>query len=299
MPFGITVAGGCNGSASTNQTLLNDPSGIAVGFNNTFYVTDTTDRLFVFDLNNRTGRVLTTFSSWPALLFFDNRTSNIYATIYSINLVYIWPTNQTIPPSGISYSSCSMNWVYTPMGITVDSVGNVYISNLYCNWVTKWAPNATNSTIVAGSPTGSSGSNSLSLYQPYGLALDESNSFLYVVDRYNNRIQRFVLGGSGIGVTVAGGNGQGSAANQLSNPAGICLSRLDGSLYIADDSNSRIQKWVQNATSGTTVAGSPNGILGQMPYLLWSPFGIAIDDEENYLYVSDGLNNRIQRFSLH
>jgi sugar lactone lactonase YvrE len=137
------------------------------------------------------------------------------------------------------------------------------------------------------------------LYQPYGLALDESNSFLYVVDRYNNRIQRFVLGGSGIGVTVAGGNGQGSAANQLSNPAGICLSRLDGSLYIADDSNNRIQKWVQNATSGTTIAGSPNGISGSTPYLLNSPFGVAIDDEENYLYVSDIVNNRIQRFPLH
>jgi hypothetical protein len=58
----------------------------------------------------------------------------------------------------------------------------------------------------------------------------------------NNRIQRFVLGGSGIGVTVAGGNGQGSANNQLNQPIGIFLSRLDGSLYIADTYNNRIQK---------------------------------------------------------
>jgi sugar lactone lactonase YvrE len=192
-----------------------------------------------------------------------------------------------------------MKWLYGPTGITVDSVGNVYISSMLCNWVTKWAPNASNSTVVAGSPTGIAGSGNLSLNFPYGLALDESNSFLYVIDRNNHRIQRFILGGSGIGVTVAGGNGPGSAANQFFYANDIYVSKLDGSLYITDDANCRIQKWVKNATFGTTIAGNPNGIFGITPYLLYSPFSSAIDDEENYLYVSDGLNNRIQRFSLH
>jgi DNA-binding beta-propeller fold protein YncE len=299
MPFGITVAGGCNGSASTNQTILSSTTGIALGYNNTLYITDTSDRLFIFELNNRTGRVLTTYSSWPALLFFDNKTSNIYVSVPGKDLVYIWPTNRTIPSSGITYSNCSMNWLYNPIDMTVDSVGNVYISSSFCNWVTKWAPNATNSTLVAGSSLGLSGNDNRSLYQSYGLALDESNSFLYVVDRSNYRVQRFLLGGSGIGVTVAGGNGLGSAANQLNNPTTIYLSKLDGSLYIVDSSNNRIQKWAQNATFGITVAGSPNGLIGSTPYLLNGPFGMAIDDEENYLYVADGLNNRIQRFSLH
>jgi len=107
------------------------------------------------------------------------------------------------------------------------------------------------------------------------------------------------LDGSGIGVTVAGGNGQGSAANQFNIPTGIYVSRLDGSLYIADFYNNRIQKWAQNATFGTTIAGNPNATSGSTPYLLNSPFGIAIDDGENYLYVADTANNRIQRFSLH
>jgi sugar lactone lactonase YvrE len=298
MPFGITVAGGCNGIASTNQTILNGTTGIALGYNNTLYITDITDRLFVFELNNRTGRVLTTYSSWPALLFFDKKTSNIYVSVPGKDLVYIWPTNRTIPPSGITYSNCSMKWLYNPIDMTVDSVGNVYISSSFCNWVTKWAPNATTSTLVAGSSLGLSGNDNRSLNQSYGLALDESNSFLYVVDRYNYRVQRFLLGGSGIGVTVAGGNGLGSAANQLNNPATIYLSKLDGSLYIVDSSNNRIQKWAQNATFGITVAGSPNGLIGSTPYLLNVPFGMAIDDEEKYLYVTDGSNNRIQRFSL-
>jgi DNA-binding beta-propeller fold protein YncE len=299
MPFGITVVGRCNGNASTNQTILLGPAGISLGYNNTLYVEDATDQLFVFEINNLTGRVLGSFTGWPAFLFFDNRTSNVYISTYRENLVYIWPTNQTIPPSGISYNNCSMYGLYVPTGIIVDSVGNVYIASSFCNRVTKWAPNATIGTLVVGSATGSSGSDSLSFFEPFGLALDESNSFLYVVDAYNYRIQRFVLGGSGIGVTVAGGNGQGSAANQFNLPTGIYVSRLDGSLYIADFYGNRIQKWVQNATFGTTVAGNPNGTSGSTPYLLNSPFGIAIDDGENYLYVADTANSRIQRFSLH
>jgi DNA-binding beta-propeller fold protein YncE len=192
-----------------------------------------------------------------------------------------------------------MYWPSSPSGIVVDSVGNVYISSYFCNWVTKWAPNANSATVAAGSSSGTSGSDSLSLIHPYNLALDEANSWIYVADRYNHRIQRFVLGGSGVGVTVAGGNGQGSAANQLNNPIDIYRSRFDGSIYIADSSNNRVQKWGINATSGITVAGSPNGAVGQTSYLMSLTYSLAVDYDENYLYVSDSDNSRIQRFSLH
>ncbi|CAF3795647.1 unnamed protein product [Rotaria socialis] len=185
-----------------------------------------------------------------------------------ISLAFIWPTNKTIPSNGVTHSNCSMFWLYYPTGIAVDSMGNVYIASYFCNWVTKWAPNATSGTVIAGSPLGISGSNSQSLYIPYALALNESNSFIYVTDRYNHRIQRFALNGTGPGVTVAGGNGAGVTANQLYAPTDVFLSRIDGSVYIADTSNNRIQKWQRNATFGITVAGNPHGIAGQAPYLL-------------------------------
>ena len=55
------------------------------------------------------------------------------------------------------------------------------------------------------------------------------------------------------GVTVAGGNGQGSAANQLYSPMGITLD-ASGNIYIVDMYNDRIQKWAPGATEGITVA---------------------------------------------
>ena len=49
--------------------------------------------------------------------------------------------------------------------------------------------------------------------------------------------------GKGTAKTVAGGNGRGSAANQLSSPRGIFVDS-QGNLFISDTSNDRIQKVV-------------------------------------------------------
>jgi sugar lactone lactonase YvrE len=71
----------------------------------------------------------------------------------------------------------------------------------------KWAPNATNATLIAGSSSGWPGSDSPSLRFSSSLALDKANSFIYVADRYNHRIQRFSANDLGIEVTVVGRNG--------------------------------------------------------------------------------------------
>jgi hypothetical protein len=56
------------------------------------------------------------------------------------------------------------------------------------------------------------------------------------------------------GVAVAGGKGQGSAANQLSGPFGVAVDG-DGNVYVADTFNSRVQRWAPGASAGVTVAG--------------------------------------------
>jgi DNA-binding beta-propeller fold protein YncE len=71
------------------------------------------------------------------------------------------------------------------------------------------------------------------------VALDSSGN-LYIADNGNNRVQRWAPGATG-GVTVAGGNGQGIAANQLSLPHGVALDE-DGNVYVTDCLNSRVQR---------------------------------------------------------
>ncbi len=84
--LGITVAGGCNGNFSTNQTVLIVQSGIMLRLNNTLYVADNINQLYLFELGNRTGRVLRRFTSGASCLFYDNRTTYIYVTVMTAHL---------------------------------------------------------------------------------------------------------------------------------------------------------------------------------------------------------------------
>jgi len=95
------------------------------------------------------------------------------------------------------------------------------------------------------------------------------------------------------GTTVAGGNGPGSLANQLSSPFGVAVDG-SGNVYVADRGNSRVQKWAPGATSGTTVAGG-NG-AGSGANQLNNPSGVAVDASGN-VYVADEQNHRIQKWA--
>jgi sugar lactone lactonase YvrE len=296
--YGITVAGGCNGNTSTNQTLLSSPGDILLMPNGTLYVGNSDGRLFAFDPHNRTARVVNRYGTTAPFLTYDKRTSDLYVSASYSHRVYILPGNRTIPPNGMVATNCNLSTVYFPLGIVVDSVGSVYIASLFCNWIAKWSVNATAGVLIAGSPKGNSGSNSTLLSNPFSLALDETRSVIYVADLMNSRIQRFSLDGSGIGVTVAGGNGAGSASNQLTYPMGITLSKSGDFIYIGDTGNTRVQKWRINGTSGVTVAGSPSGLSSRTPYLLTGPASLTLNAEEKYLYVSDSYSARIQRFIL-
>lgn len=267
--------------------------------NGTMLVTNNDGRLLSFLPGNRTGQTLSNFSDWGGFMYYDVRTDSIYVTVYNENLVHILPSETVIPPNGVTTAGCALNRTYRAIGLVGDNSGNIYITSNLCHWVLKWAPNATVGTIVAGSSNGNSGSSSNALDHPYSLALDEQNSYLYVSDRFNHRIQRFNLSsGSRNGTTVAGTGTNGSAADQLNLPTEIYLSKIDRSLYIVDNGNNRIQKWLPNATMGVTIAGSSTGVAGSTPYLLDYPFGLALDENETWLYVSDMQNKRIQRFKV-
>ncbi|CAF1189894.1 unnamed protein product [Adineta steineri] len=95
------------------------------------------------------------------------------------------------------------------------------------------------------------------------------------------------------GITVAGAsNGStGTADNLLLNPYGTALGSFD-SLYIADFNNNRIQKWLSNASNGTTMAGLSNGTYGRSSVALTLPVSVALDPNDN-MYFTDRDNHRV------
>ena len=63
-------------------------------------------------------------------------------------------------------------------------------------------------------------------------------------------------------------------------------------LYIADTSNNRIQKYFKDTLSGTTVAGNANGSLGSGLHDLKRPSQVLMASNGN-LFIADTYNQRI------
>ncbi|CAF1591504.1 unnamed protein product, partial [Rotaria magnacalcarata] len=97
------------------------------------------------------------------------------------------------------------------------------------------------------------------------------------------------------GVTIAGGNGYGGAANQLNWPFGLFVDD-NQTVVIADCGNDRIMQWTNgDTTNGQVVAGGKgagNG-LNQLHY----PTDVLIDKETDSLIICDYGNQRVVRWS--
>ncbi|CAF1415635.1 unnamed protein product [Adineta ricciae] len=290
----VTVAGFCNATVGGGAYGLSGPWGLYVTSNNTLYVTDyDAGRVQAYASSSRAGITIATINSHLDDLFVDNG-GYVYTAAITISSIFVSPLNKTLPIR-IS-STCNLSSIYSPYGVAVDKYGNLYISDLSCHVVMKWTPNATAGVVVAGQ-LNTPGSTSSLLYSPKFIALDEVHSALYVVDYYNYRVQKFLLGVSTVGITVAGGNGYGIGLNQLKNPSGVCVSSKDHSVYVGDQDNHRVVKWLVNATQGSIVAGM-TGVAGSTSSLLNTPGDCVLDPTETFLYVADYGNHRVQRFRL-
>ena len=117
--------------------------------------------------------------------------------------------------------------------------------------VLRW--NTTGVTIAGVTGTASAASNNLQL--PWAVVLDWSNT-LYITDRYNHRVQKFLMNAQN-GTTIAGqASGMwGFASDQLNQPTGVYINS-NGDAYLSDTNNNRIQRWKNGDTSGQTVFGN-------------------------------------------
>jgi sugar lactone lactonase YvrE len=180
--------------------------------------------------------------------------------------------------------------------VFLDNSGNIYVSDYSNNRVQKFPANSTSATsgvTVAGGNGSGSAANQIN---PEGIYVDAAGN-LYVADNANNRIQKFPTGSTSStnATTLCGGNGTGTAANQLNYPGSVFVDG-SGNIYVADENNRRIQKFPSGSTSSTngiTVAGgNGSGFAGDQLNL---PYSVFLDNS-GYLYVADTYDDQIQKF---
>ena len=206
------------------------------------------------------------------LLFFGLMSASVtYAEAYTLATTLNTTLNSTENESGqFSY----------PVGVAVDSLDNVYVTDLVNDRIQKF-----NSSGAFLTQWGSSGNESGQFRLPWGTAVDSSGN-VYVSDLVNDCIQKF--NSSGIFLAKLGSSG--NETGQFLCPTGVAVDSLDN-VYVADTGNSRIQKF-NGSGAFLTQWGSSGNESGQFSY----PMGVAVDSLDN-VYVVDMNNSRIQKFN--
>ena len=261
---GVTVAGGQGNGIALTQ--LDNPCcvfvdrigniyGSSAGVVKKFNTNSDTSVIVAGNLSSGTGDS----SILGVSGIYIDTSGYIYVTDMGNARVLRFPPNSvagtigTIVAGGNGNGNAS-NQLNAPFGIFVDESGNIYVGDANNHRVQKFPANSnrnTNAKTVAGG--NGAGSLANQLEDAGGVFLDNLG-YLYECDALNNRIQRFPPNSDSTsqGVTVAGGNGRGDAANQLSSPSGVMVSAT-GDIYIADTGNSRVQKWMQGKTGISNV----------------------------------------------
>ncbi|CAF1413217.1 unnamed protein product, partial [Adineta steineri] len=128
----------------------------------------------------------------------------------------------------------------------------------------------------------------------YGLAMD-NNGAIYTSDFSRHQVMRWQEGDaySGMGTLIAGGHQSGNHFNQLSRPQYIFIDEY-GSIYVADNLNNRVMKWLKNANEGILVA--PGQVSDENTNSLSRPIGVIVDHMGN-IYVTNEGSHRITRWS--
>ncbi|MFH1171434.1 MAG: FG-GAP-like repeat-containing protein [bacterium] len=162
-----------------------------------------------------------------------------------------------------------------------------------------------------------------------GIVVNGAGTTLYVADRWNNRIRKIDLTTTPVHSSLVTGAGRVNSTGETSNgyqegtkctqvvdrnetltlesgcayflqPTSVVLDLTEHFLYVADSGNNRIRKVRLSDGETTLVAGGDAGFADGVgaDARFHTPWGMALSDDGNTLYVADRDNQRIRAVDL-
>lgn len=246
----INLAGGVEGYGDgvAGKALFNSPSGLAVAPNGFLIVADTG--------NNRIRRI-------PL----DSETATVTGETGTIG---------GDGAAGYADGPANKAQFNGPIGVAVDTRGNIYVADTYNDRIRLITPDGQVSTVAGkGTPGYADGDRNSALFDtPSGIAVTADGS-LIVADTGNDRLRKITPDGNVTTLPV----------NDLSNPIGVAVTH-DNVLYVTELDRPRV------------VQITPDGATHVIATGFTQPAGIAIaanEDGQAQLYVADSGNYLVRK----
>ncbi|MGH2711770.1 MAG: hypothetical protein ACRDH9_11280 [Actinomycetota bacterium] len=198
--------------------------------------------------------------------------------------------------------------VQQPEDVATDAAGNVYIADTNNHRIRKVTPGGTITTVAGNGMSGFSGdggpATSARLRFPEGVWVDTAGN-IFIADEGNQRVRKVDTAGNistiaGTGTAGFAGDGGPATAARLNQPEDITTDPA-GNVYIVDNENHRIRRVSTGGTISTFAGNGFEGYAGDggaaTSARLNDPSGVAYNNANDNLYISDTDNNRIRQVS--
>lgn len=280
----IIVAG--NGGSGNGASQLNGPTGIAFDRLGNMYIADGWNFRIQKYLSGSTSGITiagATIGGTPKFNFTAGLYIDIEDNLYVIDYfncrilkyvnISIISTSPPIIGQVVAGGTCGSdyNQLSNPTYMTVDYLGNLYVSDAGNNRVMMWPPGASNGSLVASILYGTFNNGSSSFGCPNAIYVD-TNRTLFIADYCNNQIQKWPTGSS-IGITVL----------NINSPSDLFVDSYD-MMYVA--SGNGIFRYFMNSDTIERIVTTAE-----------STFNFNFDRNRN-LYVVDDYNNDIKRYNV-